>query len=41
MTYDFTRLLEREGRDCIAADRCPIPDAQLRPGFTSLCGWPI
>ena len=39
MTYDFTRLLEREGRECLAADRCPIPGAQLRPGFTSIPMW--
>lgn len=39
MPYDFTQILEREGRDCIAASRMPIPGAKLRPGFSRIPMW--
>jgi len=39
MAYDFTTVLEREGRDCIAADRIPLPDVQVREGFTRIPMW--
>ena len=39
MTYDFTRILDREGRDCIAAARCPIPGVEVRPGFSRIPMW--
>jgi len=39
MAYDFTTVLQREGRDCIAADRIPIPDVRVRDGFTRIPMW--
>ena len=30
MPYDFSTILEREGKDSIAANRIPIPNAAVR-----------
>ena len=39
MAYDFTRILEREGRDSIAADRIPLPGVSVREGFSRIPMW--
>ena len=39
MSYDFTTVLEREGRDSIAADRIPLPDVTVREGFSRIPMW--
>ncbi len=39
MTYDFTTVLERSGRDCIAADFIPIPGVTVREGFSRIPMW--
>ncbi len=37
--YDFTTVLDREGRDCIAADRIPFPDVRVKEGFSRIPMW--
>lgn len=39
MSYDFTSVLEREGRDSIAADRIPLPGVTVREGFSRIPMW--
>ena len=39
MSYDFSTILEREGKDSIAADRIPIPGAAVRNGFSRIPMW--
>ena len=39
MPYDFTTVLERSGRDCIAADHIPIPGVTVREGFSRIPMW--
>ena len=39
MPYDFTAILDRRGRDSVAADRIPIPDAAVREGITPIPMW--
>ena len=39
MPYDFSTVLEREGRDCIAADHIPIPGVTVREGFSRIPMW--
>ena len=39
MKYDFTTLMDRHGKDSIALDHIPIPDAQIRTGFSRIPMW--
>lgn len=39
MKYDFTTIMDRHGRDSIAVDAIPIPDAQIREGFSRIPMW--
>ncbi len=39
MRYDFTTVLDRRGRDSIAADVIPIPGAQVKEGFEPIPMW--
>ena len=39
MTYDFTSILDRTGKDAIAVDTIPIPDAAIRDGFSRIPMW--
>ena len=39
MTYDFTSILAREGKDSIAANHIPIPGAVVREGFSRIPMW--
>ena len=39
MPYDFTTLLDRRGRDSIAADYIPIPGAAVREGVAPIPMW--
>ena len=39
MTYDFTTVLDRLGKDSIAANHNPIPGANLREGFSVIPMW--
>ncbi|MEY8388494.1 aminotransferase class I/II-fold pyridoxal phosphate-dependent enzyme [Oscillospiraceae bacterium 38-13] len=39
MKYDFTSVMDRRGRDSIAADCIPIPGAQVREGFDPIPMW--
>lgn len=39
MTYDFTTIMDRTGKDSIAVDVIPVPDAQVREGFTKIPMW--
>ncbi len=39
MKYDFTTMLDRRGRDSLAADMIPIPGAAVRPGVDPIPMW--
>ncbi|RHP49778.1 aminotransferase class I/II-fold pyridoxal phosphate-dependent enzyme [Clostridium sp. AF32-12BH] len=39
MKYDFTSIMDRAGRDSIAADQIPIPGAQVKAGFDRIPMW--
>ena len=39
MSYDFTSILAREGKDSIAANHIPIPGAVVREGFSRIPMW--
>ncbi len=39
MNYDFTTILDRRGRDCIAADWIPVPGAQVDEGVDPIPMW--
>ena len=39
MKYDFTSIMDRAGRDPIAADQIPIPGAQVKAGFDRIPMW--
>lgn len=39
MKYDFTTLMDRHGKDAIALNHIPIPDAQIRTGFSRIPMW--
>ncbi len=39
MKYDFTTVLDRRGRDSIAADYIPIPDVTVKEGFDTIPLW--
>jgi cystathionine beta-lyase len=39
MTYDFTTVLDRRGRDSIAADYIPIPGVTVKEGFDAIPLW--
>ncbi|MBQ7360197.1 MAG: aminotransferase class I/II-fold pyridoxal phosphate-dependent enzyme [Lachnospiraceae bacterium] len=39
MKYDFTTIMNREGKDAIAVDIIPIEGAQIKEGFTKIPMW--
>ena len=39
MTYDFTTVLDRAGRDIIAADLIPFPGVKVEEGFSTIPMW--
>lgn len=39
MKYDFTSIMERHGKDSIAADMIPIEGAEVRDGFDRIPMW--
>lgn len=41
--YDFTSIIDRQGKDSIAVDIIPFPDAKVQEGFSKIphVGWPI
>ena len=39
MKYDFTTIIDREGKDAIAIDVIPIPDAEIKEGFSKIPMW--
>lgn len=39
MKYDFTTVMDRKGKDSIAVDVIPFPDAEIREGFSRLPMW--
>ena len=39
MKYDFTSILDRTGKDAIAAEHIPIPGAQVKEGFDRIPMW--
>lgn len=39
MKYDFTSILDRNGKDAIAVEHIPIPGAQVKEGFDRIPMW--
>ncbi len=39
MKYDFTTVLKRAGRDCLAAEKIPFPGVTADPGFDPIPMW--
>lgn len=39
MKYNFTDIIERNGRDAIAAEVIPYPDVQVKEGFSRIPMW--
>lgn len=39
MKYDFTSIIDRTGRDAIAVDVIPFPDAEIEEGFSRIPMW--
>ena len=39
MKFDFESIIDRHGKDAIAVDKIPIPDATVKEGFTSIPMW--
>lgn len=39
MKYDFTSILDREGKDALAVDVIPFPNAKVRDGFDKIPMW--
>ncbi len=39
MKYDFTTIIDRTGKDSIAVDNIPFPDAEIADGFSRLPMW--
>ena len=39
MTYDFTSILDRSGKDAIAANNIPYSDVKVEEGFTTIPMW--
>lgn len=39
MKYDFTTIIDRRGKDSMAADDIPVPDATVKEGFSRLPMW--
>ena len=39
MKFDFTKLIDRTGKDAIAVEMIPIPGAEIKEGFSKLPMW--
>ena len=39
MRYDFTKIIDRHGKDAIAVEHIPIPGAQVKEGFDRIPMW--
>ena len=39
MKYDFTSIIDRQGKDSIAVDIIPFPDAKVQEGFSKIPMW--
>jgi len=39
MKYDFTTIMDRRGKDSIAVDSIPVPNAEVQEGFTRIPMW--
>ena len=39
MKYDFTKVLDREGKDALAADIIPIPNVTVKEGYSKIPMW--
>ena len=39
MTYDFTTVMDRRGKDALAVDVIPFPDAEVAEGFDRIPMW--
>ena len=39
MKYDFTSVMDRSGKDSIAMDLIPVPEAEVDEGFDRIPMW--
>lgn len=39
MKYDFTTIIDRQGKDAMAVDELPFPEAQVKEGFDKIPMW--
>ncbi len=39
MEFDFSTIIDRQGKDALAVDVIPIPGAQIEPGFSRIPMW--
>ena len=39
MQFDFTSIMDRHGKDSVAVDKIPIPDAEVKEGFSRIPMW--
>ena len=39
MKYDFTTILDRRGKDSLAADKIPFAGLSVDPGFSTIPMW--
>ena len=39
MKYDFTTILDRRGKDSLAADKIPFEGLSIDPGFSPIPMW--
>lgn len=39
MKYDFTTIINREGKDALAVDKCPIDGVEVKEGFDKIPMW--
>lgn len=39
MEFDFTSIMDRQGKDAVALDFIPIPGASVKPGFSKIPMW--
>ena len=39
MKYDFTTIINREGKDALAVDKCPIAGVTVKEGFDKIPMW--
>ena len=39
MKYDFTTIIDRQGKDALAVEAAPFPGAEVKEGFDKIPMW--